>query len=338
MSPLAWSAAILLLTSLSLYVLFGGADFGGGILATTLPPHLRAKLRNTMAPVWEANHVWVIAVVVILFVGFPKAYARAMVRLYVPISLALLAILVRGVFFTLRKYDPNPGVWKGTYNWLFRASSLGAPLTFGFVLGALLTIHPGTPDEIPAGVSFSEAFVAPWLHPFGLLCGLFIAGLFGYLAAVFFFGEVETEADRELVAKRARAFFMSTFFLGGAVLLMGTWSDRVPIERAFNPVFLLCQVVAGLGILPVFHSLEHGHPWRARLVSGGQVLAILLGAVSAQFPTVLRTEGGNLELWSTVAPEVTLFWLVVGFAGVLALVVPLLVLLYRVFDDTTGAN
>jgi cytochrome d ubiquinol oxidase subunit II len=88
--------AIFLVVALSIYVLFGGADFGGGILEATLPTaKLRQRLEATLAPVWEANHVWLIAVVVILFVGFPRFYAHGFTRLFVPINLALLAAKVR---------------------------------------------------------------------------------------------------------------------------------------------------------------------------------------------------------------------------------------------------
>src|SRR5690606_2444925 len=116
--------AAFLLVALAAYVLFGGAGFGAGVLEATLTtPPLKKKLQAIIAPVWEANHVWLIAVVVILFVGFPRFYTTALTRLYVPISLALLSILVRGTFFTLRKYDPDPGAFRKMYTALFRLSS-----------------------------------------------------------------------------------------------------------------------------------------------------------------------------------------------------------------------
>jgi len=120
---------VFLLIALSIYILFGGADFGGGLLELVLRghPHLQKKLQQTLAPVWEANHVWLIAVVVILFVGYPKAYARLSTVLFVPISLALLGIILRGAFFTFRKYDPEPDSWSRYYGWLFRRSSESHP-------------------------------------------------------------------------------------------------------------------------------------------------------------------------------------------------------------------
>lgn len=363
--PWMIAVATLLVVSLCLYVLLGGADFGGGILEATLPEHLRKKLQATMAPIWEANHVWLIAVIVLLFVGFPKFYALSMTRLYVPMSLALLSILLRGVFFTLRKYDPNPRHLSGLYSVLFRTSSAGAPLLFGFILGGLLTTHPGSPTQLPLDSSFAEIYLAPWLHPFGALCGAFVTCLFGYLAAVFFFGDAAhdpepparaepvawstqntpdqrsfdpqegrpaPEEDRRLLRRRVWQFFCATFVLGGLVLSLGAVSGRVPLAKAMDPVFWACQMFAFFGIFAVARALAGGHVWRARFFAGGQVVAILGGWFSAQYPALLRTTGGTLLLSDAAAPRITLLWLTIGFLVVLAMVLPLMVILFRVFQ------
>jgi len=261
--------AVYLVVALAAYVLFGGADFGGGILEATLPRgRLRRRLEATLAPVWEANHVWLIAVVVILFVGFPRFYAYGFTRLFVPISLALFAVLVRGVFFTLRKYDPDPGPFlTAVYSVLFRFSSVMAPFCFGTVVGGLLTVHPGTPGMPPSGESFGAVYVAPWLHPFGLLCGLFVAALFGYLASVFFHGELSEPTDRDVVWRRTVGFFAAAFLLGGAVL--GTGADILYPQR--NRA--LGERIAHEGLIVSEFALgtpPHGSnfPRRNRVISG----------------------------------------------------------------------
>ncbi len=326
--------ALFLVTTLAAYVVFGGADFGAGILEATLRSRaLKSRLQSTLAPVWEANHVWLIAVVVILFVGFPTFYAAVLTRLYIPVSLALLAILLRGTFFTLRKYDPSPGRWGRTYSGLFRISSAGAPLCFGFVVSGLLAVHPGGPTEIPTDSTFFEIYVTPWFNGFGLLVGAFLSSLFGYLAAVFFYGEVKSDDDRRLIHRRIVQFFVAAFLLGGLVLAIGGWTGRVPFRHALNPVQIGCQLVAGVGIYVMLRAEKAGRIWTMRLSAGAQVLAVLVGWCSAQYPTLLRTEAGALRLVDTGAPWVTQFWLVLGLVVVLALVVPLLVVLYRVFDS-----
>jgi cytochrome bd ubiquinol oxidase subunit II len=320
---------VLLVTALSTYVLFGGADFGGGVLEATLPGHLRRKLQSTLAPVWEANHVWLIAAVVIMFVGLPRFYAALMTRLYFPINLALLGILVRGTFFTLRKYDPDRS-GRRLYSLLFRSSSALAPLAFGLVLGGLLSVHPGGLARVPT-LSFATVYIWPWLHGFGFAIGAFILCLFGYLAAVFFSGEVDTDEDRALLRRRAHVFFALTFVLGGAVLGLGALTGRVPVAEALTKTFIVCQVAAAVGIVVVERALRANRPWRARFAAGVQVFAILGGWYGAQHPYLLRTEEGGLTLQAASAPPITQLWLAIGTVAVLIVVVPLLVLLYRVF-------
>lgn len=325
--------AFFLVVALSAYVLFGGADFGGGVLEATLQSaRLKRKLQATLAPVWEANHVWLIAVVVILFVGFPRLYSVALTRLYVPVSLALLAILVRGTFFTLRKYDPDPGKSRHLYSALFRLSSFAAPLCFGFVLAGLLAIHPGSIDRIPADRGFHAIYVAPWLDTFGVVSGLFIASLFAYAAAVFFYGEALDDEEKAVVRRRIFQFFAATFLLGGAVLALGAASGRVDPAHAFHPLQLLAQAGAGACVVVLFVALRQGRIWLMRFSIGAQILSILLGWWSAHYPNLLQTEGGSMTFRDAAAPFVTQLWLVIGLVVVLAVVVPLLVKLYRVFD------
>ena len=327
--------AVFLVIALSAYVLFGGADFGGGILEATLPGRLRQRLEATLAPVWEANHVWLIAVVVILFVGFPRFYAYGFTRLFVPISLALFAVLLRGVFFALRKYDPDPGrALAALYSTLFRFSSVMAPFCFGLVVSGLLTEHPGSPSLPPADASFAAVYVAPWLNAFGVLSGVFIAALFGYLASIFFYGELDDRTDRDLLWHRIRVFFGAAFLLGGAVLATGALTDRVPLAEGLRPVQIGCQLVAAAGIAGLWLARRRDSRCGLRLAAGAQIIAILTGWFTAQAPVLLRTASGPLTLQDAAAPPVTQFWLLVGLTVVLALVVPPLVWLYRVFDST----
>lgn len=327
-----WSTVvgIYLLVALSAYALFGGADFGGGVLEASLPMHLRRKLEATLAPIWEANHVWLIAVVVISFVGFPLLYTELLTRLYLPVSLALLAILLRGTFFTLRRYDPEPERFGRLYSGLFRVSSGMAPLFFGFIAGGVLSVHPGAPGRIPAD-SFADVYVWPWLSGFGFVTGVFVMSLFAYVAAVFFFGECTDPADKRIVLRRAYGFFLATFLLGGVVLFEGARSGRVDAAKALSPVFVVCQLVAFALIGVLRFGFQRRRAVLLRLAAGAQVLAILGGFGSAQAPALLRTAGGDLLVKNVRAPEVTLFWLAVGLTVVLAIVLPLLFILYRVF-------
>ena len=210
-----------LIIVIAIYALFGGADFGGGLLEATLGrhPELQKKLQATLSPVWEANHVWLIAVIVILFVGFPKVYTTLCTTLYLPLSLALLGILLRGSFFTFRKYDPDPGKNLKVYDWVFRSSSVLTPTFFGFIVAATLAYLPKLSTHPDYG--YADLYLRPWFTVMGFLCAIFVNAVFGYLASVFFFGEVEPPEERDVIKRRIRGFFLATFFSGGGCVALG---------------------------------------------------------------------------------------------------------------------
>lgn len=318
-----------LLAALAAYTLFGGADFGGGILEATLRrhPRLQKRLQEVLAPVWEANHVWLIAVIVILFVGFPGVYAELCTKLFVPVSLALLGIILRGAFFTFRKYDPEPAARLPVYSFLFRASSALTPMMFGIIIASLLRPFP-----VDAAAGFAALYVEPWASLFGLLCAVFIFALFGYVAAVFFYGEVNDDGDRRVVRTRIWYFFFAAFFAGGIVLGYGALHGIVHVPTALTPVQAVIQVVAAACLPWLWISIRKNRTWSMRFAAGTQVLCILAGWFATQFPVFMRlADGTAITFADGAAPPITLRWLNIGLVVVLSLVVPLLVYLYRVF-------
>jgi len=323
-----------LLAVIAVYVLFGGADFGGGLLEASLwrHPRLRERLQATLSPVWEANHVWLIAVIVILFVGFPPAYAALCTHLFLPVSLALLGILLRGSFFTFRKYDPEPEKSRKLYSLVFRAGSALTPTFFGFIVAATLVHLPRAATHPEAG--YAELYLWPWLTVEGMLCALFVNAVFGYLASVFFFGEVETPEARGVVRRRILGFFLAMFFIGGAVLAWGAFRAIVDPAKFTSPVQLVAQGVALGGIFWMVRAIRTVRRWQARFAAGLQTLAVLAGWVHMQYPVFFRFDDGTaLTVTNAAAPAVTLFWLNLGLVVVLSLVTPMLVYLYRVFQN-----
>lgn len=321
---------VFLLVAFSAYALFGGADFGGGILEATLRqyPHLQKKIQDTLAPVWEANHVWLIAVIVILFVGFPVVYAQLCTLLFVPISLSLLGIILRGAFFTFRKYDPEPISRIAFYGFLFKISSALTPMMFGFIVAAMLGEFP------PSGsaLSFYTVYVAPWATFMGVLCALFVFALFAYVAAVFLYGELDNDADRTVIQKRIVQFFVLTFVMGGVVLVYGATQGIVNLYDALTPVQIGVQLIALFCIPMLWFAIKDQRFWRMRFVAGVQTFCILTGWFVTQFPAFIKfSDGQALTIYNSSAPDITLTWLNIGLVVVLLLVVPLLVYLYRVF-------
>jgi cytochrome bd ubiquinol oxidase subunit II len=170
--------AVILLISLIIYALMGGADFGGGIWnmlsAGPRAQKQREAIAEAIGPIWEANHVWLILVIVILFTGFPLAFAMMMTALNIPMTVVLIGIVLRGSAFVFRKYESRPRVARRLWNTLFGLSSLITPFFQGITLGALTTgrIRMGR-DGVVTG------FFAGWTTPFAFSCGSFAVGLFG---------------------------------------------------------------------------------------------------------------------------------------------------------------
>src|SRR5215213_9645816 len=129
---------IILGASFLLYTILGGADFGAGIIETFAGKREEITISKAIAPVWEANHVWLILAVVILFTAFPAVYSSLSTSLHIPLMIVLLGIICRGSAFTFRHYDIHEGVVHKYYTALFVISSFVTPMFLGITLGAMI--------------------------------------------------------------------------------------------------------------------------------------------------------------------------------------------------------
>src|SRR5215213_6979825 len=158
---------IYLWASILLYLLLGGADFGAGIIELFTSGKNKRRTRETMyhaiGPVWEANHMWLIIAIVILFVGFPAIYATMSVYLHIPLTIMLLGIIARGTAFAFRHYDAVVDDMQGLYNRIFVYSSFITPLFLGIIAGSSVS---GKIDT-SAG-NFADAYIFSWLHWFSI--------------------------------------------------------------------------------------------------------------------------------------------------------------------------
>src|SRR5580692_6521972 len=129
--------------SILLYLLLGGADFGAGILELFTSDENRSNTRKTMykaiGPIWEANHMWLIIAIVILFVGFPAIYTTMSVHLHIPLVIMLLGIIARGTAFAFRNYDAVKDNMQRVYNKIFVYSSFITPLFLGIIAGSTVS-------------------------------------------------------------------------------------------------------------------------------------------------------------------------------------------------------
>src|SRR3954468_18041550 len=184
-------AAVMVL-ALNAYVLTGGADFGGGVWDLLARGPRRAAQRELIAsqigPIWEANHVWLILVVVLLFTGFPAAFATLGVVLHIPLSLMLVGIVLRGSSFVFRSYGARDDATQQRWSRVFAMASVITPLLLGIIVGSVASGAAGAAAgrlATPRDASFAPVYLAPWLSPFPLAMGALALAMFAFLAAVY---------------------------------------------------------------------------------------------------------------------------------------------------------
>jgi cytochrome d ubiquinol oxidase subunit II len=322
--------AAILWTGATFYALFGGADFGGGFWDLVagdakrgeLP---RALIQRSLTPVWEANHVWLIFILVVLWTAFPPAFSAVMTTLYVPIALAALGIVLRGSGFAFRKSIEGLSGRRAA-GATFAISSLLTPFFMGTVVGAIAAGNvPGDGNGAP----FSS-----WLQPLPLLTGGMFVASGAYLAAVFLIGDARRAGDEELqryFARRALAAAVAAGIAAAFGLVELHAEARYVFDRLTDqglPLVIL-SALCGVGVLSiVLRSARHsvGAPSHLlRPLAAGAVIAVIWGWGVAQFPYLLPT---SLKITQAAAPADTLATVIVIFIVAAVLVLPALGLLY----------
>jgi cytochrome bd ubiquinol oxidase subunit II len=229
MLTLEMIAAAAMVVSLTFYALLGGADYGGGVWDLfARGPRAKAQrelIADAIGPVWEANHVWLILVIVILFTGFPAAFGVIATALHVPLTLVLIGIVMRGSAFTFRAYDTKRDDVQRRWSLLFSVSSLVTPVLLGVTLGAIAS---GT-IRVENGV-VTSGFFRSWLAPFPFAVGFFALALFAFLAAVYLTLEAEGRDLQEDFRRRALAAGAAVGVLALVVFLLS--ASGAPEVRA----------------------------------------------------------------------------------------------------------
>jgi cytochrome bd ubiquinol oxidase subunit II len=316
-------AAVVLFTGVVAYAVLGGADYGAGFWDLTAggarrgrePRHL---VDLSLAPVWEANHVWLIFCLVMLWTGFPVAFAAIMTTLYVPLGLAALGIVVRGSGFAFRKVFVRTEQQR-VVGAAFAASSVLTPFFLGTVAGGIASGRvPTDGNGEPLG---------SWLNPTSLLGGVLAVLACAFTAAVFLTAEARRRSEADLESyfgRRARL----TAVVTGVVALGGIAVLRADAPRLFDNLLgralplVVLSGLCGLGSLLLVRRLD------PRLVQGAAataVAAIVAGWGVAQYPYLLGT---HVTISEAAAPGPTLTALAVVAAAALVVVVPSLGLLF----------
>lgn len=309
---------VILWLALTLYVLLGGADFGAGIwevnLAFQASEKERSLLQRAIGPVWEANHVWLIFVLVLLFNAFPPAFAALSRALWLPLLLALVGIVFRGAAFAFRSYAVGAVRQQAGWGVAFALASTAAPFFLGAAVGAVAS---GNLAVTPRG-GYAGNYLTDWLSPLTLFNGFFTVGVCAYLAAVYLAREASQEGDAELADRwRQRALatgvWMGVLALAGLVFL----ATEAPLlwqgfqERAWPLVVV--SLVTG------FFSL--GALWRRHYTASvagviATVATVLGGWGIAQYPALVLP---TITIEEAKAPNAVL-WAMIGCIAVGALV------------------
>ncbi|MEV1169172.1 cytochrome d ubiquinol oxidase subunit II [Nonomuraea sp. NPDC049784] len=332
--PLPEIMLAVLWLGLTAYVLFGGADFGGGIWdllagGAKAGQRQRALIEHSIGPVWEANHVWLIFVIVLTWTGIPSVFAAVASTLYIPLTLAALGIIGRGAAFAFRKVSTE--LWqRRLFGATFAFSSVATPFFLGTVAGAIAS------GRVPPGIAKGD-LVGSWLNPTSVTAGALAVGTAAYLACVYLTRDAQREGDADLVeAFRRRALgcgvVVGVLSAAGQLVL---WADA---PRLFTELtsgralpLLLLSVIAGLASLALM--------WRrayvaVRITAALAVTGLLWGWGVGQYPAPLP----GVPLDEAAATDSVLAASLGALAVGALLLLPSLWWLYATFQRDRGTS
>ena len=310
-----------------LYAVLGGADFGGGVwdLFAGGPrrDEQRAAIARAMGPVWEANHVWLIFVIVLLFTAFPPAFAALSVGMFGLFHFVLIGITLRGAAFVFRGPEVNEAQ-SAHWGTIFGVASVITPLLLGMAVGG---VSSGSFRVINGEIRIDGP--TPWFAPVSLAIGALALALCAYLAAVYLTNETHGELQEDF---RQRALLAGTFVVGIALVLLPLlhfeaiylWEGLISLKAA--PV-----LVAGVAAaLLSGWALLRRHYRIARAAAISQVSLLLLGWGLAQYPYLIYPD---VLLRDAAAPDATLRFILYALPIGALVLIPSMWFLFDVFKS-----
>jgi cytochrome d ubiquinol oxidase subunit II len=319
-------AAGLIVVGLIAYLVLGGADFGAGFWDLTAGgaqrgARVRGMIKFGMGPVWEANHVWLIFVLVVFWTAFPVAFGSVTSTLYVPLFAAAVGIIFRGAAFALRGEAATIAEARAL-GATFALSSVLVPFFLGSVAGGIAS------GSVPVGNSSGDALTS-WWNPTSVLVGALTVAAGAHLAAVFLAADSVRAAQADLVqAFRARA--LGSGVVAGALAIAGLFVVREDARSLYDGLtsggalaLVLASGVAGL----ITMALE----WRSRFEWARYTAAVAVGSIVAGWAVAQRPDilPGQLTLDEAAASDATLVALLISIAVGMLVVLPSLRYLFR---------
>ncbi|KRB78090.1 cytochrome D ubiquinol oxidase subunit II [Nocardioides sp. Root190] len=306
------------------YAVLGGADFGSGFFdliagSSRRGAELRTLVDHSIGPVWEANHVWLIYVLVIWWTGFPESFAAASSTLVLPLLFALLGIVLRGASFAFRKYSETLGQAR-LFGFVFAASSIITPFFLGAVAGAIAS---GRVPLEGTGDRWSS-----WVNPTSLFGGLIAVGTCAFLAGTFLAADAARSGQDRLAGEiRVRALGV------GLVTGVLVFAALVPIDRDAPTLaaglegraapLVVLAAIAGLATTYLLWTRRYAV---ARFTAVLAVASVVSGWGVGQYPWLLVDE---VTIVDAAGATATLQGLLVAVGLAVVLVVPPLVYLFR---------
>jgi cytochrome d ubiquinol oxidase subunit II len=316
--------AVVLFVGVTAYALFGGADFGAGFwdLVAGGPDRgakPRALVDHSIGPVWEANHVWLIFCLVVLWTAFSEAFASITLTLFVPLTLAALGIVMRGSSFAFRKFVFRTRD-RRALGASFATSSVLVPYCMGAVAGAIAS------GRVPAGGQAGDPWDS-WVNPTSILGGVMAVTVCAYLAAVYMVWDARRLDEDDMVEYYRRRAIVAAV-VAGLVAFVGIFVLRSDARYLFDGLtsralaLVILSALCGLGSL--YLLLRDAHRG-ARFLAVGAVATVIWGWGVAQWPYVLPE---SLKVSQAAAPSGTLTAVLVVFVLAAVLILPSLGLLY----------
>lgn len=316
------------------YVLLGGADFGAGfwdLLAGSAEGGApqRQRIAQSIGPVWEANHVWLIFALVVTWTGFPTVFASIASTLYIPLTIVAFGIILRGSAFAFRKTVTEVAVQR-IFGLSFALSSVITPFFLGMIAGAIAS------GRVPLGVAQGNV-ISSWLNPTSVVGGALAVEVAAYLAAVYLIRDCDRAGDLQMASYfRLRALVMGvvtgvTALLGIAVLHADAPLLYSGLTHRGLPLVILSALAGALSI----GLLLLNHHVAVRLTAALAVVSVLWAWGAAQYPDILS---GTVTVSAAAAPQPTLVVLVITLAVGTVLLIPSLLLLYGVQASPTPST
>jgi cytochrome d ubiquinol oxidase subunit II len=318
------AVAVVLVVAVTAYACSGLADYGAGFWDLTAGGRQtgrrpRELIDTAITPVWEANHVWLIFLLVLTWTAFGEAFASIMSTLFIPLALAALGIVLRAASFAMRKDAARAGV-RHLAGWLFGIGSILTPFCLGAALGGLITAR------VPLGNAAGEEW-SSWLNVTSLAVGLLAVATGAFLSAVYLVAEShrrEAPDLREYFVIRARAAGIAGAILGALTLVALFFDERKMFDRLLGRSWPLL-ILGLLALVASFLLAARGRVRGLRLVAAAGVAALVWAWGVAQYPYLLPF---SLTISAGAGATVTMHWILAWFVVAVVLVGPALALLF----------